>query len=224
MKPDYIDLDAFGKIWGNIFIHLLAIGVFCAIVLTIWKGLCWLDSWQWGKKRYPKANTDSRYIFLKEFTEAMAILNQSIKKQDDETVAIWKKYLEIKGNLLVIKEQILQCLEDDIKKNGIKDKLFEDIHTCFDDIDSQFPDLFSKGSKDIASQIKEIKKLCGEIKKKDEKISNLRNNNNIIKIICRCFLGIHINKQMKKLSNLIESVNRCIKYSPKDNNNEQTQQ
>lgn len=223
MKPDYIDLDAFGKIWGNIFIHLLAIGVFCAIVLTIWKGLCWLDSWRWCKKRYPKANTDSRYIFLKEFTETMAILNQSIKKQDDKTVAIWKKYLEIKGNLLVIKEQILQCLEDDIKKNGIKDKLFEDIHTCFDDIDSQFPDLFSKGSKDIASQIKEIKKLCGEIKEKVEKLSNLHNNN-IIKIIKRWHLGVKINKQMKELGTLIENFNKCIKYCHKTNDNGQTQQ
>lgn len=223
MKPDYIDLDAFGKIWGNIFIHLLAIGVFCAIVLTIWKGLCWLDSWRWCKKRYPKANTDSRYIFLKEYTETMAILNQSIKKQDDKTVAIWKKYLEIKGNLLVIKEQILQCLEDDMKQNGIKDKLFDDIHTCFDDIDSQFPDLFSKGSKDIASQIKEIKKLCGEIKEKVEKLSNLHNNN-IIKIIKRWHLGVKINKQMKELGTLIENFNKCIKYSHKTNDNGQTQQ
>lgn len=216
--------EAFGSFWENVFLNLLAIGAFCAIVLTIWKGLCWLDSWRWCKKRYPKANTDSRYIFLKEFTEAMAILNQSIKKQDDETVAIWKKYLEIKGNLLVIKEQILLCLEDDIKQNGIKDKLFEDINTCFDGVDSLFPNLISKGSKDIASQINEIKKTCGEIKENDEKLSNLRNNNNIIKIIRRWFLGIHINKQMKKLSNLIESVNRCIKYSPKDINNGQTQQ
>lgn len=102
--------------------------------------------------------------------------------------------------------------------------MFDDIHTCFDDIDSQLSDLFSKGSKDIASQIKEIKKLSGEIKENDEKLSNLQNNSKIKKIISRWILEIKINKQMKKLSNLIESVNRCIKYSPKDNNNGQMQQ
>lgn len=73
--------QAFGSFWGNVFLNLLAIGVFCAIVLAIWKGLCCLDSWRWCKKQYPKANTDSRYIFLKEFTETMAILNQSIKNK-----------------------------------------------------------------------------------------------------------------------------------------------
>lgn len=219
-----IEWKDLGCFWGNVFINLLAIGVFCAIVLLIWKGLCWLDSWRWCKKQQRKTDYDSRYSVLKEFTEAMAMLNQSIKSQDKNTISNWKKYLQIKGELLVIKEKILNCLEDDIKQNGINDKLFENIHACLDGVHSQLPNLFSKGNKEIVSKIEEIKKLCGEIKEKDENLSNLHKNNNIIKIIRRWFLGIKIKKQMKKLSNLIESVNKGIKYIPKDNKNGQTQQ
>lgn len=38
--------------WGNVFLNLIAIGGCCGLLLLIWKGLCWLDSWRWGKKHY----------------------------------------------------------------------------------------------------------------------------------------------------------------------------
>ena len=104
--------------WGNVFLNLIAIGGCCGLLLLIWKGLCCLDSWRWGKKQHQKADCDPRYGVLKEFTEAMAMLSQSIKSQDKNSVYI----SEIKGNLKKIRQLTDMCFNPEEIEKIIDDK------------------------------------------------------------------------------------------------------
>lgn len=132
--------ESFGSFWGNASVNLLAIGLFCAAVLLIWKGLCRLDSWKCCKKQQPEENVDSRYEVLKEFTDAMAILHQTVKSQDKKTVFSRKRYLELKGELVLLKELTNMCFNVGMIEKAIEDKVIIKIAVYFDDIYSQLQD------------------------------------------------------------------------------------
>ena len=216
-----------GCFWGDVFLNLLAIGAFCAIVLLIWKGLCWLDSWQWGKKHQRETDSDSRYSVLKEMTETLAMLNQSIKDQDWNTVSTSKKRLEIRGSLKIIRQLTDMCFSPEKIVKIVDDMAIVKIMVSYSNLYSLLQNIVSAKSKETLPKENDIQQsyislliehetlLKGikviDNKEKEKKIKEWLNNKNTTAI-------------QKQLNEYITNIDKCIEDINKDNNNEQTQQ
>lgn len=216
-----------GCVWGNVFLNLLAIGAFCAIVLLIWKGLCWLDSCQWGKKHQRETDSDSRYSVLKNFTETIETLQQRKTSLKEKTVYRNKSQLEIKGELVLIKQLIAMCFDAKIIQMGGIDLAIDKISVYLIDVYVQSMD-YMLINNHKTFKYKEIMKLCEDLKVKYNKISNDIKNppkDKSIKEIVNNWLSIKETIEIKKkLNGVVADIDKCIDDSLKNNDNEQTQQ
>ena len=216
-----------GCIWGNVFLNLLAIGAFCAIVLLIWKGLCWLDSCQWGKKHQRETDSDSRYSVLKNFTETIATLQQRKTSLKEKTVYRNKSQLEIKGELVLIKQLIAMCFDAKIIQMGGIDQAIDKISVYLIDVYVQSMD-YMLINNHKTFKYEEIMKVCEDLKVEYNKISNDIKNppkDKSIKEIVNNWLSINETIEIKnKLNGVVADIDKCIDDSLKNNDNGQTQQ
>ena len=209
--------------WGNVFFNLIAIGGCCGLLLLIWKGLCWLDSWRWGKKQHQKTDCDSRYSVLKEFKEAVEMLSQSIKSQDKNSVFI----SEIKGNLKKIRHLTDMCFNPEKIEKIIDDKKVVKIMVNYSNLYSLLQNIMSTKSKETLPKEPDIQQsyislliehetLIKGIKaidnmEKEKKIKEWLNNEETKAL-------------QKQLNEYITNIDKCIEDVNKDNDNEQTLQ
>lgn len=216
-----------GCILGKVFLNLLAIGAFCAIVLLIWKGLCWLDSWQWGKRHQRETDSDSRYSVLKNFTETIATLQQRKTSLKEKTVYRNKSQLEIKGELVLIKQLIAMCFDAKIIQMGGIDLAIDKISIYLIDVYVQSMD-YMLINNHKTFKYEEIMKVCEDLKVEYNKISNDIKNppkDKSIKEIVNNWLSIKETIEIKnKLNGVVADIDKCIDDSLKNNDNGQTQQ
>ena len=209
------------------FLNLLAIGAFCAIVLLIWKGLCWLDSWQWGKRHQRETDSDSRYSVLKNFTETIATLQQRKTSLKEKTVYRNKSQLEIKGELVLIKQLIAMCFDAKIIQMGGIDLAIDKISIYLIDVYVQSMD-YMLINNHKTFKYEEIMKVCEDLKVEYNKISNDIKNppkDKSIKEIVNNWLSIKETIEIKnKLNGVVADIDKCIDDSLKNNDNGQTQQ
>ena len=210
--------------WGNVFLNLIAIGGCCGLLLLIWKGLCWLDSWQWGKKRHQKADCDPRYSVLKEFTEAMTMLSQSIKSQDKNSVSI----SGIKGNLIIIRKLTDKCFNPEEIEKIVDDKVVVRIMVNYSNLYSLFQNIMSPKSKEELPKEQDIQQsyisLLIEYEKLSKNIKNPPEGKKREDFIKKWISDEKTKKLQKKLNGYIDDIDKCIKDCLKNNDNGQTQQ
>lgn len=216
------------SIWGNVFLNLIAIGGCCGLLLLIWKGLCWLDSWRWGKKQHQKADCDPRYSVLKEFKEAVAMLSQSIKNQDKNTESISMKYPEIKGNLKIIRQLTDMCFNPEEIEKIVDDKVVVKIMVNYSNLYSLLQNIMSVKSKEELPKEQDIQQsyisLLIEYEKLSKDIKNPSEGKKREDFIKEWISDDQIKELQNKLNGYIDDIDKCIKDCLKNNDNGQTQQ
>ena len=209
--------------WGNVFLNLIAIGGCCGLLLLIWKCLCCLDSWRWGKKRHQKADCDPRYSVLKEFKEAVEMLSQSIKSQDKNSVYI----SEIKGNLKKIRQLTDMCFNPEEIEKIIDDKKVVKIMVNYSNLYSLLQNIMSTKSKETLPKEQDIQQSYISLLIEHETLINgikAIDNMEKEKRIKEWLNNEETTALQKQLNEYITNIDKCIEDVNKDNDNEQTQQ
>lgn len=206
-------------------IFLLAIGAFCVLVFVIWKITCCIDYCRCCKKRHQKEDIATGYV-LKDFSEAMTILNQTINKINNKPELSWKKHLALKGELKLIREKTEMCFIPEKIEKVIEDKVAVNIAVYFHDINSQLCDFVSTNTKEKLPKNEDMLQSCISLLREYEElakdIDGLENADKEKKI--KEWLSKEKTITLKKqLNEYITNIDNCIEDGNNDDN-EQTQQ
>lgn len=223
-----IKWDAFWSFWINVLVNLIAIGAFCVLVLLIWKCLCWLDSWQWGKKRHQKENLNIWNEVQKEFQDDLATILQAIKERDNNPELSWEKNTALKGELKIIRELTDMCFNPEEIEKIVDEKVVVKLMVNYSNFYSLLQNIVPAKSKETLPKEDDIQQshisLLMEHENLSKDIKNPPKGKEKEELIKEWISNNKTKKLQDELNGFIDIIDNCIEDCLKNNNNGQTQQ